>query len=174
MTVIKESSCRDCSALSTAGGRNPGALGLHCLFIVELLSIQSFGAQSKLYWSQWKESQKLCWAWIRHFVYFINRVSMQMEIAVGSQKTVHSAEEDMKIEGTGMMVREKDCTLDKLLQVYRYLSSFLDVQAALIATIQQCNFSTHRISSESADYALRTTLFFLFSSLLCRGRNRRF
>ena len=43
------------------------------------------------------------------------RVSMQMEIAVGSQKTVHSAEEYMKIEGTGMMIREKDCTLHKLL-----------------------------------------------------------
>lgn len=91
---------------------------------------------------------------------------MQMEVAVGSQKTVHSAEEDMKIEGTGMMIREKDCTLHKLLQVYRYLSAFLDVQAALIATVQQCNISTHRISSESADYELRTTLFFLFSSLL--------
>lgn len=66
-TVIKESCCCNSSALSTAGGRNPGA----CLLIVELLSIHSFITQysfilffqSKLYWSQWKESQSLCWAW---------------------------------------------------------------------------------------------------------------
>lgn len=47
-----------------------------------------------------------------------------MEIVVGSQKTVHSAEEDMKIEGTRMMIREKGYTLHNLLQVYSYLFSF--------------------------------------------------
>jgi len=48
---------------------------------------------------------------------------------VGSQKTVHGAQKDMKTEGRRIMIREEDCTLHNLFQVYSYLSSFLEKQA---------------------------------------------
>lgn len=99
---------------------------------------------------------------IRHFVCFTTRVLLQMENVIESQKTVYSAEENRKIEDVRMLIREKDCTFHNLLQVKSHLSSFLDVQAALIATIQQYNFSTHKISSESGNYKVRI----FFSHLL--------
>lgn len=71
MTVIKESCCCNSSALSTAGGRNPGALGLHCLFIVEFIL---FGLSPNCIEVNGKNPKGFAKLGIRHFVYFINRV----------------------------------------------------------------------------------------------------
>lgn len=45
---------------------------------------------------------------IRHIVYFVHTVDLQMEIVVESQKTVHNAEEDLKTNGRRAMIRGKD------------------------------------------------------------------
>lgn len=129
-----------CNCCALSGGRNPGALGLHGLFIVESLSIHCFWAQSKL----WEKNPKgFAEFGIRHIVYFTHTVDLQMEIVAGSQKTVHNAEEDLKTKGRRVMIRGKDCALHNLLQVYNYLSLGLGVQTDLMTIIQAYNSSTY-------------------------------
>lgn len=123
MTVIKESCCCNCSALS--GGRNPGALGLHGLFIVESFSIHCFGLNPNYMEASEKNLKGFAEFGIRHIVYFMHTADLQMEIVVGSQTIVHNAEEDLKTKGRRVMIRRKDCALHNFLQVYNYL--FLDL-----------------------------------------------
>lgn len=73
---------------------------------------------------------------IGHIVYFTHTVNLQMEIVIGSQKTVHNAEEHLKTKGRRVMIRGKDCTLHNLLQVYNYSALSSDVQTTLITTQQ--------------------------------------
>lgn len=102
----------------------------HSLFIV-------FGLNPNYFEVSEKNPKGFAEFGIRHIVYFTHTADLQMEIVIGSQKTVHNAEEHLKTKGRRVMIKEKYCSLHNLFQEYSSLG--LGGQTALVTTIQQYN-----------------------------------
>jgi len=69
--VIKESCCCNCSALSTAGGRNPGTSGLRCFSLWNYSVFIPFGLNPNCVEVSGKNPEGFAELGIRHFVHFI-------------------------------------------------------------------------------------------------------